>query len=510
MGRRSRANQRNRSKARARARSSSIVADVAARSGTSTTGPAPKPARRVVAKYDAAQTTGENRRHWANADDLAPNAAVSEAVRRVIRARSRYEVANNSYAKGMVETLANDAVGTGPRVQVSFSESEDDNQRVEDLFTAWASEIDIAGKLRMMRRARAETGEVFGVMMTNTRLYSQVKLDMVLIEADQVGTPFFGFNDNIFDGIEVDSLGHPVSYFITKSHPGDTTALAVSSLDYDRVPAASVIHYFRPERPGQLRGVPDITPALPLFAQLRRYTLATIAAAETAADFAAVLYSDAPADGGADPADPFDTVDLEQRMATILPNGWKLGQVKAEQPTTTYGEFKHEILNEIARCLNMPFNVAAGNSSTYNYASGRLDHQVYFKAISVDRRDMEIRVLRRVFAAWLNEAVLIDGYLPQSYRRRDVLAREPVWYWPGFEHVDPAKDASAQATRLASFTTTLKDEWAKVGKDWLPQLRQIALEQQTVRELGITKEQAIPQAQPAAVREEDEEEADAR
>ncbi len=35
----------------------------------------------------------------------------------------------------------------------------------------------------------------------------------------------------------------------------------------------------------------------------------------------------------------------------------------AEQPATTYAEFKREILNEIARCLNMPFNVAAGNSS---------------------------------------------------------------------------------------------------------------------------------------------------
>ena len=57
-----------------------------------------------------------------------------------------------------------------------------------------------------------------------------------------------------------------------------------------------------------------------------------------------------------------DLVELERRMATVLPGGWKLGQIQAEQPATTYGEFKQEILNEIARCLNMPFNVAAGNS----------------------------------------------------------------------------------------------------------------------------------------------------
>ena len=65
-----------------------------------------------------------------------------------------------------------------------------------------------------------------------------------------------------------------------------------------------------------------------------------------------------------------------------------MGQVEPKQPTTTYAEFKKEILNEIARCLNMPFNIAAGNSSGYNYASGRLDHQTYFKSIRVDQAFM--------------------------------------------------------------------------------------------------------------------------
>ena len=45
------------------------------------------------------------------------------------------------------------------------------------------------------------------------------------------------------------------------------------------VPAGSMIHYLRTDRSEQSRGIPEITPALPLFAQLRRYTLAVIAAA---------------------------------------------------------------------------------------------------------------------------------------------------------------------------------------------------------------------------------------
>jgi hypothetical protein len=60
-------------------------------------------------RYDAALTTKENHRHWTNADLLSPNAAVNSPVRRVLRSRARYEVANNSYARGIVLTLANDA-----------------------------------------------------------------------------------------------------------------------------------------------------------------------------------------------------------------------------------------------------------------------------------------------------------------------------------------------------------------------------------------------------------------
>ena len=118
-------------------------------------------------------------------------------------------------------------------------------------------------------------------------------------------------------------------------------------------------------------------PALPLFAQLRRFTLAVLAAAETAADFAGILYTDAPAGGEADAAEPFEPIELEKRALVTMPGGWKMAQMQAEQPATTYAEFKHELLNEIARCLNMPYNVAACNSSSYNYASGRLDHQTY-------------------------------------------------------------------------------------------------------------------------------------
>jgi len=315
--------------------------------------------RRVLpllrARYDAAVTTNDNRRHWAGADELSANAANSAEVRRILRNRSRYEIANNSYARGIVLTLANDVIGTGPRLQM-FTGDAKANRRIERDFAFWSRAVGLAEKLRTLRMARAEDGEGFIILTSNPAIPTPMKLDLRLVEADQVATPDLSvLKRNAVDGIVFDSAGNPVEYHILKRHPGDMAAAYPYGLDYDRVPAESVIHWFRVDRPGQARGIPDIMPALPLFAQLRRYTLAVIAAAETAADFAGILYTDSPASGEADAAEPFEPIELEQRALLTMPGGWKMGQIHAEQPATTYGEFKREILNEIARCLNMPF-----------------------------------------------------------------------------------------------------------------------------------------------------------
>lgn len=446
------------------------------------------PLRVVRARYDAAVTNEDNRRHWASADGLSANSANSAPVRRILRNRSRYEVANNSYARGIVLTLAHDVVGTGPRLQMLTADAEA-NRRIEIEFSRWAKGVGLAAILRTMRMARATDGEAFAVLTSNQRLTTAIQLDLRLVEADQVCTPDLDARAaHAVDGIVFDSAGNPVEYHILKRHPGES-ALGLHR-DYDRLPAGSVVHWFRCDRPGQARGIPDIMPALPLFAQLRRFTLAVLAAAETAADFAGILYTDAPANGEADAAEPFEPIELEKRALVTMPGGWKMSQMQAEQPATTYAEFKHEILNEIARCLNMPFNVAAGNSSGYNYASGRLDHQTYFKAIRVEQAHLECVVLDRLLAAWFDEAVLIPELLPAGV---GPIADWPhQWFWDGHEHVDPAKEATAQATRLANHTTTLADEYARRGQDWEAQLRQRAKELALMSELGLPLAQASP------------------
>lgn len=415
-------------------------------------------------RYDAAQTTRENARHWAGAIDLLnADQSMSPAVRQTLRARSRYEVENNAYAKGVVLTLVGDMIGTGPRIQLGEA------TQIEDAFNSWADEIRLDEKLRALKYAKTVDGEAFALIVADPKL-STVKFNLVPIDAERVTAGFTASGALAgTDGIELDAVGRPTYYRVLRD--GDLTGTPA------RVAAANVIHWYRRDRPEQHRGIPELTASLPLFAQLRRYTLAVIASAETAADYAAVIYTDSPAGGEAYSATPFETLSLESRMATTLPDGWKLGQIKPEQPVTNYPQFKREILGEIGRALQMPVNIVTGDSSQHNYASGRLDHQVYHKQITIEQRLCEEAVLTPLYTLWAREYALAAN--------KKITPEPPRWYWDGFEHVDPVKEATAQRTRLGSLTSTLAAEYARNGKDWEVELRQIARERALMRQLNI-------------------------
>jgi len=101
-------------------------------------------------KYDAAQTTPENARHWSMADGLSADASMTPEVRRTVHNRARYEIACNSYAKGMALSIASDCIGTGPRLQI-LSDDDKFSTTVETEFTAWAEAVRLGEKLQTMR-----------------------------------------------------------------------------------------------------------------------------------------------------------------------------------------------------------------------------------------------------------------------------------------------------------------------------------------------------------------------
>ena len=455
-----------------------------------TSTPVPRAGSRAVkARYDAANRLDTaNHRHWLPAVLEAPDVAGSPQVRQRLRNMSRYEAANNSYLCGIVNTLANDAIGVTPRLGLQSGDDEADRV-VETEFAAWVEASQLADKLRTMRKSKAIDGESFAIFGNNPLLCHQIQLDLNLVEADQISTGLTGQllpQPGHIDGIIFDEHQNPLAYHLLKYHPGQPYGMAQSH--YDTVPADDVVHLFRCDRPQQKRGIPEIAPALNLFAKLRRFTDATLSSAEAAAQINLVLETDAPPSidgvGGAESCEAFDVVPLARDGMMTLPAGYKMSQVDPRHPTSNFENFQTRILLEIARCLSVPRNVALGDSSEYNYSSARADHRTYHKSIEIERDQIRSKVLNPVLRRWLEEARLIDGYLPLAYR--DPSAKFSVrWMFDQPASIDPNKDVSANAEALATFQTSYAEVYSAKGQDYEQAFRQIAREKALMKELGL-------------------------
>ncbi|MDB5310683.1 MAG: phage portal protein lambda family [Gemmataceae bacterium] len=456
----------------------------------------PQRGRNVQGRYEGAETTHENEPLWRGTDYLSARAANSFQVRKTLKIRSRYEAANNSYFRGITNSLSNDLIGSGPRIQVRSGDV-GINRAVQNAWHNWARAIGLADKLRLMAKAKVQDGEAFGLLVTNrnlARTFGQqpqdpsspdvdvrtldvedaVQLDVVVIESDQVTTPDPGFTDYFWvDGLVLDRLGNPAEYHVLRHHPGDLFIPQLNPLKYDRWRPRDVCHWFRKDRPGQARGVPELTPALDLFAQLRRFTKAVLAAAEAAADMALFMKTQVPAN--VDPADPepFERLQLHRGMLTTLPWGTDVTGLAATQPATTYEMFVRVLLREICRCLGIPLTIAMGDFSGSNYSSGRLEHLGYHRMQRVDRQLLVECVLDKILAAWLEEAVEIPGLLPDDLTIADLPHR---WFWDSAESINPLEEQQAQQLELQNGTKTLSAIYAEKGEDWRIALRQTAEE----------------------------------
>lgn len=439
----------------------------------------------IRAGYDSIRQTPENSRHWQWADHRAADSTANPSARITLRSQSRYELhENNSYGRGMVDTVVSDTIGTGPRLQITqFAQNV--NQEIEKAWSRWSCAVGLTDKLATIRTAKLVDGEVVCRFINNLTIEDAVQLDLQLIECDQLRSPRFELEtgENYVDGVHLDRFGNPYAYDILRHHPGADYWNGVNSLDHDTYSYSQIIHAFRAFRPGQHRGIPEFAPALPLFAFLRRFTLATVSAAETAASVSQVIETDAPipeeleSEYAASTFDKYlDTIPIDRNSATVLPNMWKLKQFAAEHPTTTYKMFKRELIGEIGRCLCIPVNIAAADSGESNYSSARFDWLGYERIIKREQEFLNRVVMDRIFAEWLLEAAL-TGAIPQRaasivIRQYDAMGRrgmanqiEHSWYWDGLRDADQKDAADAQKVRLQNGSTHRAREYAIQGLD---------------------------------------------
>lgn len=210
--------------------------------------------RMVRARFDQAQTTDENRAHWAMADSLSVDGGSTFGIRRILRMRCRYEYHNNPMFAGACGRLGRFVIGTGPRLHLG-TKNKKLNAFVESGFNGWAKKIGLARKFRTRRSARFYNGESLLVMRTNPNLDHTVKLDLVEVEVDRLTSPMFSaypanYPNQCFDGVVLDRYGNPETYIILRQHPGAFGAFLGMGDEVDKVPARYVLHNYSRVRVG--------------------------------------------------------------------------------------------------------------------------------------------------------------------------------------------------------------------------------------------------------------------
>lgn len=418
--------------------------------------------RRAEMTYDGARSGTDLDNHWQFADNRDSDRSNSAQVRHTLIKRSRYEDGSNGYYAGIIRTHCNMLIGGGPNLRM-LSGTRTFNQLVEKEFAAWCKKIQLRRKLWCMAHARTCDGEAFGVFVNNPAIQGDVQLDVLLIEAEQCQTPFIPpLMLGYIDGIRFDEFGNILWYDILPQHPG--SGLATVYLQPIQVAPNNVVHWWKMERPGGHRSPPDLKSTLNCGASARRSREATVAAQETAADIAAMLttQSNASSSDEPDPVAPFSSVEFAKRMMMIAPMGWDAKQMKGEHPNAQYAEFQRSLIAEQASPIGQPVNLAMKDSSTYSFASGKLDTLGYFAAIDVERDDCDDCVMDKVFAAWFREWTILEG-------RKDI-PPDHQWDWPAKPIIDEVAHATATDSSLKNGSATFRQIFSDRGLDLEDQL----------------------------------------
>lgn len=176
----------------------------------------------------------------------------------VLLARSRDLVRNNAYATSAKESFVGNLVGTGIKPSPVI-EDELLKDAVQKAWLSWTDEADYDGLTdfyglqALVASALFEAGECFVRFRPRTMedglgvpLQVQVlESEMVPVEKNETGLT----GNDIVNGIEFDAGNRRVAYWFWTVYPGDPRFRRIPEL-LVRVPAAEVLHIFRPLRPG--------------------------------------------------------------------------------------------------------------------------------------------------------------------------------------------------------------------------------------------------------------------
>lgn len=429
-----------------------------------------------VRRFESAKTDRLNQAHWQYASEQHINVDLACDLP-TLWARCTYEAANNPLIEGIIETHITDVIGENgptcqiePRVDVGDSpawsrytaEAEDLIRELNE--TGWDAQDDLSlvDMLALWLWSEWTLGDIIGQEVT-APIRNGVQVRVNPIDPRRLNSPWSINNPDIALGVERDpKTGRRTQYWFTE--PRDNWR---SSFHNARaIDARYIYHDYRRREIGQVRGIPLLSGSLQVVADLRDFDTQTLDAARSAADFAAVAFTNS-VDADFVAVDPGLNTPIKRRRITHLPPGWDIKQLAPTHPSTQYIDFRRERLREVGRAVCMPLMTILLDASEHNYSSARMDGQNYQRAL----RRMQQRLQRKIINPF------IYTYLEEA-ERRGIIAPRPgriraTWLWDQIPHVDPSKEASADALLLANYqlgpytaASRANRDFEKIAREW--------------------------------------------
>lgn len=446
---------------------------------------------------------------------------------RVLRARSRDLLRNSPLAGGAVDTIVQNAAGTGLALQPTpdaeaLGWTEDQAAewvaKVESEFGLWAEskDCDVTRTQNFYElqslalRSMLESGDTVTLLpfINRSSALSPYQTCVQMIEADRLANPkgcvdgqLLDTKFRVYGGVEVDDAGSPVAYNILKRHPG-AMVLSPDPWAYDRLPLfgqsssrRNVIHLFERRRPDQHRGIPYLAPVIEMIKQLGKYSDAEIQAAVISSMFTVFVKTELGEDsaGWVPPnTDQISTLEKNYRLESGAVIGLAQGQdvqfADPKRPNQAFDGFVLAILRQIGVGLGLPFEILVKHF-TASYSAARAALLEAWKVYRQRRTFMATNWCQLVFEAWMYEAVALGrvsapGFFSDPLLHRAYLMAHWVGDAPG--QIDPEKEATAASQRIAEGLSNRKIETMELtGRDFDDVHKQLAKEHQMRVEAGL-------------------------
>lgn len=445
---------------------------------------------------------------------------------------------NNPLASGALDTIVDNVVATGLRVQskvdrvilgISQEEADAFQTEAERFFYMWADSTDadvtryatfweqqalvlintlLSGDVFTIRRFKPRVGSIFG---TCTQL----------VEADRCMTPPGRAlpNGNVYGGVEVDADGEPQRFHFLKDHPGNAfLARAVNAGEFTSVAARDengfplCLHHYVRRRVEQKRGISLLAPVMEQFRQLGRYTEAELTAAVVSGMFSVFvktpmasspLAGTIPGQVGGTQVTPPGTglTRMQSGMIVDLAPGEDVEFANPNRPNTAFDPFTASILKHIGVGLGLPHEVLVKHF-TASYSASRAAIMEAWKSFRRRRQWLVAGHCQPIYGWVISEAVS-RGYLQAPGFFDDPLRRAAwlgaTWRGAPMGQLDPLKEAKAAKEWLGiPGATTIQNVAAEqFGTDWEDNLDQTQRERTRIAALPADP-MAAPAPAPAA------------